>query len=498
MAFINRSRSEDRGPDTEDPVFKSLVTPAQRSAAVKIWRLCDSFPWEIIPCSPETRWTQGLLDCFLETMTMCFSGQKLDDLDKKKVRSALLRVARRRGVGEPIVITETDIRGVLSLLKKTDSQPGSDSETLLATRTISGGKLALKPAAKRVRTEDTSPLARVTRSSKRQRGHASKTIPGTSPKTPVPKRKSANTVVISSDDESDRDEAQDQCLDEKKEPDDNQSQPALSHSDEPSPNPDSQLLETVAEHERRKALSAPSPDAEEVNPSTDSASPAQSGSGRPLATPSRRIRIASLGMTDKQIGDKIRKSLSIVAHKQHLRIEQRLAELDAEAKCARQALLEADSANHGMLKSRERKQDAISATMKASEKAHADYEKSVEALQFVQSLGVSNMARAIKSLEKAVEDADKDQTLTRAAYDRVCRELPSFEEKAEAVKKKLEEADAKFRQICQARDDFTMASEERNITCTVRVDRDARDDGEHLFDDFVLELGATVRQKARK
>ncbi|EXA35299.1 hypothetical protein FOVG_13391 [Fusarium oxysporum f. sp. pisi HDV247] len=464
MAFINRSRSEDRGPDTEDPVFKSLVTPAQRSAAVKIWRLCDSFPWEIIPCSPETRWTQGLLDCFLETMTMCFSGQKLDDLDKKKVRSALLRVARRRGVGEPIVITETDIRGVLSLLKKTDSQPGSDSETLLATRTISGGKLALKPAAKRVRTEDTSPLARVTRSSKRQRGHASKTIPGTSPKTPVPKRKSANTVVISSDDESDRDEAQDQCLDEKKEPDDNQSQPALSHSDEPSPNPDSQLLETVAEHERRKALSAPSPDAEEVNPSTDSASPAQSGSGRPLATPSRRIRIASLGMTDKQIGDKIRKSLSIVAHKQHLRIEQRLAELDAEAKCARQALLEADSANHGMLK----------------------------------SLGVSNMARAIKSLEKAVEDADKDQTLTRAAYDRVCRELPSFEEKAEAVKKKLEEADAKFRQICQARDDFTMASEERNITCTVRVESDARDDGEHLFDDFVLELGATVRQKARK
>ncbi|EMT69443.1 hypothetical protein FOC4_g10003165 [Fusarium odoratissimum] len=206
-------------------------------------------------------------------------------------------------------------------------------------------------------------------------------------------------------------------------------------------------------------------------------------------------------MTDKQIGDKIRKSLSIVAHKQHLRIEQRLAELDAEAKCARQASLEADSANHEMLKSRERKQDAISATMKASEKAHADYEKSVEpveALQFVQSLGVSNMGRAIKSLEKAVEDADKDQTVTRAAYDRVCRELPSFEEKVEAVKKKLEEADAKFRQICQARDDFTMASEERNITCTVRVESDARDDGEHLFDDFVLELGATVRQKARK
>ncbi|SCO76120.1 uncharacterized protein FRV6_00332 [Fusarium oxysporum] len=404
MAFINRSRSEDRGPDTEDPVFKSLVTPAQRSAAAKIWRLCDSFPWEIIPCSPETRWTRGLLDCFLETMTMCFSGQKLDDLDKKKNR---------------------------------EYEPARASNALFKA------------------TERTC-------------------------------------------DESDRDEAQDQCLDEKKEPDDNQSQPALSHSDEPSPNPDSQLLETVAEHERRKALSAPSPDAEEVNPSTDSASPAQSGSGRPLATPSRRIRIASLGMTDKQIGDKIRKSLSIVAHKQHLRIEQRLAELDAEAKCARQALLEADSANHGMLKSRERKQDAISATMKASEKAHADYEKSVEALQFVQSLGVSNMARAIKSLEKAVEDADKDQTLTRAAYDRVCRELPSFEEKAEAVKKKLEEADAKFRQICQARDDFTMASEERNITCTVRVESDARDDGEHLFDDFVLELGATVRQKARK
>ncbi|RKK89621.1 hypothetical protein BFJ71_g12146 [Fusarium oxysporum] len=359
MAFINTSRSEDRGPDTEDPVFKSLVTPAQRSAAVKIWCLSDSFPWEIIPCSSETRWTQGLLDCFLETMTLSFSGQRLDDLDKKKVRSALLRVARRRGVGEPIAITETDIRGVLSLLKKTDSQPGSDSETPLATRTISGGKLALKPAAKRVRAEDKSPLARVTRSSKRQRGHASKTIPGTSPKTPVPKRKSANTVVISSDDESDRDEAQGQCFDEKKEPDDNQSQPALSHSDEPSPDPDSQLLETVAEHERRKALSAPSPDAEEVNPSTDSASPAQSGSGRPLATPSRRIRIASLGMTDKQIGDKIRKSLSIVAHKQHLRIEQRLAELDAEAKCARQALLEADSANRGMLKSRERKQDAF-------------------------------------------------------------------------------------------------------------------------------------------
>ncbi|RKK89638.1 hypothetical protein BFJ71_g12162 [Fusarium oxysporum] len=108
------------------------------------------------------------------------------------------------------------------------------------------------------------------------------------------------------------------------------------------------------------------------------------------------------------------------------------------------------------------------------------------------------MASAIKSLEKAVEDADKDQTVTRAAYDRVCRELPSFEEKAEAVKKKLEEADAKFRQICQARNDFTMASEERNITCTVRVESDARDDGEHLFDDFVLELGATVRQKARK
>ncbi|EWY81193.1 hypothetical protein FOYG_15470 [Fusarium oxysporum NRRL 32931] len=142
-------------------------------------------------------------------------------------------------------------------------------------------------------------------------------------------------------------------------------------------------------------------------------------------------------MTDKQIGDKIRKSLSIVAHKQHLRIEQRLAELDAEAKYARQALLEADSANHGMLKSRERKQDAISATIKASEKAHANYEKSVEALQFVQSLGVSNMASAIRSLEKAVEDADKDQTVTRAAYDRVCCELPSFEEKAEAVKKNL-------------------------------------------------------------
>ncbi|KAG7405895.1 hypothetical protein Forpe1208_v013829 [Fusarium oxysporum f. sp. rapae] len=498
MAFINRSRSEDRGPDTEDPVFKSLVTPAQRSAAVKIWRLCDSFPWEIIPCSPVTRWTQALLDCFLETKTLSFSGQILDDLDKKKVRSALLRVARRRGVVEPIAITETDIRGALCLLKKTDSQPGSDSETLLATRTISGGKLALKPAAKRVRTEDKSPLARITRSSKRQRGHASKTIPGTSPKTPVPKRKSANTVVISSDDESDRDEAQDLCLDAKKEPDDNQSQPALSHSDEPSPDPDSQLLETIAEHKRRKALSTPAPDAEETNAGTGPASPAQSGSGRPIAIPSRRIRIASLGMTDKQIGDKIRTRLSTVAHKQHLRIEQRLAELDAEAKCARQALLEADSANHGTLKSRQRKQDAISAALKVSEKAHADYEKTVEALQFVQSLGVSNMASAIESLEMAVEDTDKDQRVAHAAYARVCRELSSFEEKAEAVKKELEEADAKFRQICQARDDFAMASEEKNITCTVRVESDARDDGDNLSDDFALELGAAVRQKVQE
>ncbi|KAF4944819.1 hypothetical protein FGADI_12414 [Fusarium gaditjirri] len=492
MSLVNRSPSEHRGPDTQDPIFKSLATPTHRSAAVKIWHLCGSFPWEIIPCSPETRWTQGLLDGFVETMTLAFLGKILDDLEKKSLRSALLRVARRRGPGEPIAITETDVKGALPLLIKTHPQPESDTEQLLATRKRAGSKLAHKLPAKRVRAEDKSPLTRVTRSSKRQRGGTSKMIPDTSSKTPVPECKPADTVLISSDDESERDEAQDQCLDAKNESDDNQNELTLSHSDESSPDPTSQLLETVAEHEKRKALLGAVQDVEEANAGTGPTSPTQIDPGRPLTAPSRRIRIPSLGMTDAQIGDKIRKSLSTVVHKQHLRIKQRLAELDAEAKCARQALLEADSANHGVLKSRERKQDAVSAALKASEQAHADYEKSVEALEFVQSLGASNMASAVESLKKVVQDSDKDQRVARAAYDRVCRELSKLEEKAEVIKKTLDEADAKFRQICQARDDFAMASAERKITCTVRVESDVRDGGDHFFDDFVLDHGATV------
>ncbi|CEI62344.1 hypothetical protein FVEN_g12040 [Fusarium venenatum] len=70
------------GEEETDPIFQSLETPAQGTAALKIKRVTGKFPWEILDqlCS-ETKWTTKLLEKFVEVINKCFPGGKLGKED---------------------------------------------------------------------------------------------------------------------------------------------------------------------------------------------------------------------------------------------------------------------------------------------------------------------------------------------------------------------------------------------------------------------------------
>ncbi|KAF9761688.1 hypothetical protein IL306_003745 [Fusarium sp. DS 682] len=504
--------SPGRGPEATDATFKGLITPAQRSVARKIYRLSGSFPWEIAPPSVKTTWTQGVLDSFLETITVGFSGQQLGDRDKRRLRSVLMEIAKQKDSRTRLSLTQSDFKNALNHLNNADEQsrPGLETPKPSAAKmkpsSSASNSSKGKFTAKRARVEGKTPPASPTSSSKRQKGEACTSTSLESSQTPIPKRDPTVTMIVNSDTESDfgdmfqylLKDIDDQRLDAREQPNDNRKEDEPIEEDNSSPDPDSQLLQTAAEHERRNAIPTPFHDAEEEFQNSAHGSLAQDSFGQVSAASPRKIEVTSLSMTDQQIGDKIRKTLSVIADKQQATINGRLAELDAEANRASSTLVDAKLAVSELLEDQKRQANFLAEASKRSDNAQTICKTAANALTQMQALarlGNNNFNKAIEDLDQAVRDAVVDQEEAITNYKKAYKELENTNEKLEDAKKTVSAVETQILRVCQMRDDFKKDSEERKITCTVRIATDAKDDDGDLFDDFVVEFDATVRKK---
>ncbi|KAF4332768.1 hypothetical protein FBEOM_13418 [Fusarium beomiforme] len=153
-------------------------------------------------------------------------------------------------------------------------------------------------------------------------------------------------TIISSDAESEFDDVTDLCLEPleplkaKEQPNDSRKEDESDEENNSSPDPDSQLFQTVAEHESRNAVSILFRNVQEESQATAHSSLVGDGSGQALTASSRK-QVISLSMANQKIGNKIRPCLSSVASKKRSAINGRLAELNAEAQRARTSLVDA-------------------------------------------------------------------------------------------------------------------------------------------------------------
>ncbi|KAM0232137.1 hypothetical protein ACHAP5_010839 [Fusarium lateritium] len=479
MAFHNSSPT---GTAETDSTYLALQTPAQRSLALKIKRYAGQFPWEIVPLCDETTWTQGLLDKFIELIAKSFSGQ-LSNLETRRLRSVLMNSVERKDPDKRHTLAQSDVAFALTEMKKSESQHDNKTPKSTRKKRVSSISKTTRGSAKRVRVEEESPPAAVTRSSKRLRGEASTHTPALSPETPVAKRNTRRSQAVEVVGDTDMEDN----VAEVAQQDDDQTdeEPQDDPVDEDLQEPASQYDSPTEYHDVEESIldTAPTP------------TPVPDELDQPSA---RKIQVAELEMTDEEIGNRFRHNLSLIATRLQNARDRKLAELEAICDSASSVYEEACKTVDDQLARLEDLRFVHGRATENFEKARMKCENTAGAIKLLEEAETDgdSMAQVMAPLQQVLEKALESYQQAEADQDYAVEEMSKSLKTIEEGKESIDAANTKLEEAGKLRTMFKQDQlQKRKIKCTITMETDVQDDDGNLFGDLTFEFHAAVRQR---